>query len=91
MATPGPAVGFVKMIEFGNPDGSNSRAVAAGILDMAGIDVYENPIKTDAACALGMLTVLAAAMTNTKKVEIQKTEPDPDLPSWVGVSLYDTL
>jgi hypothetical protein len=91
MGTPGPAIGFVQMIGFGSPDGSNGRAVAATILDEAGIDLYENQIEADSACAFGMLIMLAAACFNTKEVEVQKTDPDPDHPSWFGLSLHDTL
>jgi hypothetical protein len=91
MANPGPVVGFVDVIEFGNPDGSNSGTIAVEVLDEDGIDTYQNTIGVNAHCSFAMLTVLTTAMLNAQKVEIMKTDPDPDQPTWFGATIYGAL
>jgi hypothetical protein len=88
MANPGPVVGFVEAIEFGGSDGNSSCAIAAELLDLDGIDRYSNTIKVNTNCSFAMLTLLATAMLNANSVEIQKTDPDPDKPTWFGATIY---
>lgn len=88
MANPGPVVGFVEAVELGSSDGASSNAVAADLLDINGIDRYSNTIKVNANCSFAMLTLLTTAMLNANNVEIQKTNPDPDQPTWFGAAMY---
>ncbi|VVE58473.1 hypothetical protein PHO31112_05325 [Pandoraea horticolens] len=88
MANPGPVVGFVEVVEFGGSDGKSSCAVAAELLDLDGVDRYDNTIKVNTICSFAMLTLLTTAMLNANSVEIRKTSPDPDQPTWFGAAIY---